>query len=166
MFNGLAGRPRDHSDLDLSRPSRSGAPSLLPGGHPTRLADLGFLDASVRLSPHPRGLGSLTNAGANCGLNLSPVSRDPRNARAPSPLGLTASVSMTCPVSVRYHPEGYPVRGAVGQLGASPRHRGSYPSPRLAALWGRPHMPDDPLQVTPAVAGPFVSAIPAHPVPR
>ena len=41
---------KDHFDLDLSRLYPSGAPFPLPGGLPTRLADLGFLEASVGLS--------------------------------------------------------------------------------------------------------------------
>ncbi len=43
-------RSRDHFDPDLSRRSPSGEPSPIPGGLPTRPADLGVLGASVGLS--------------------------------------------------------------------------------------------------------------------
>ena len=92
MFNGLAGRPRDHFDPDLSRRYPSGAPSLLPGGHPTRLADLGILGASVRLSwpllSQPCISGGFTDTGVCDRLNLSRLGLgDTLNLTSLQPLG-------------------------------------------------------------------------------
>ncbi len=102
---------------------------LFREAHPTRLTDLGFLGASVGLSGPLLSQscisGGLNDTRTHDRLNLSRLGLgDTLNLTSFILLGVTPPASMTCPVSVRHHLEGYPVRGAVGQVGASPRHRG------------------------------------------